>query len=88
MLGCPVPWNGSTERLTKHPAKPSALHTATDLLSTEKQYWKIELDRVHSGSLGKEHKLSQGILVLPARADERSQEMENASRKMTLLFII
>lgn len=26
----------ATERLTKHPAKPSALHTATDLLSTEK----------------------------------------------------
>jgi len=32
----------STERLTKHPAKPSALHTATDLLSTEKKKKKKE----------------------------------------------
>ncbi|KAK9957519.1 hypothetical protein ABG768_011761, partial [Culter alburnus] len=56
------PQKGSTERFTKHPAKPSALHTATDLFSMEKQYWKIELDRVHRGSLGKEQTSYQKTL--------------------------
>lgn len=43
----------------------SASHSYWSALHGKKQYWKIELDRVHRGSLGKEQTSYQKTLVLP-----------------------